>query len=235
MQERQAYNRASKIARLLSIILVGCGTYAFWLLIAGLIKTVWHRSTAGDVILSVIFGLLLMLVSAWYLRAAWLGWQHRTARGIRSLAAAVASLAFFVAAHLLASSEYPDPGKSFASPWRGALARAIGPLLIAMIYLVLNRFLSSRLGLKDERSVAQQRWSVERWLGVPTFLFWTGGSGLLFDVVNRKNGHRHPPEDASDFIAIFTPIILAVVIYKVGVWYFAPRAPATSVAQAEPL
>lgn len=234
MEIRKAHYRASKIARLLSIILAGCGVYAFSLTIIELTHAVRRKPSAGDLIVQVIIGLLMLVLSAWYLRAAWLGWQHSTARGIRSLSAAVASLAFFVAAHLLASSEYPDPQKSFASQWRGALAGAIGPLLIAVIYLFLSRFLSSRLGLKDERSVVQQRWSVERWLGFPTFLFGTGGSVLLFDAVNRKNGHRQPPEDAAGFIAIFVPIILAVIIYKAGVWYFAPRAPVTSVAPAEP-
>ncbi len=233
MEVRKAHRRASTIARLLSIILTGCGVYPFWLSIVGLIKMVRHLTSAGDFILGVIFGLLTLLVSAWWLRAAWLGWQHRTARGIRSLSAAVASLAFMFGLHMFGSSEPPTIGKSFASPWRVALAGAIGPLLIVATYFFLNRFLSARLGLKDERSVAQQRRSVEQWLGLATFLFWTGGSRFLFDVMNRKNGHGHLPQDVPGFIAIFIPIILAVIIYKAGVWFFAPHAPATSAQQAD--
>lgn len=226
--------RAERMARLLSMMVAGFGIWVFVQLVLQLIPDAQKSLSGSELSRMLVFGLFNLLLSAWWLWAAWLGWNHRTASAIRWLSVAFFAVAAGVGIHLAVDSPSAAAGNSSKSLPHQPFIFLAAPL-VAGLNLYLNRFLTSRLGLKDERSFQQQKWSVERSLGLSTFLFWTSGISVFSDLLPRYFGRQFKDLQPYGFVAKIVPVILAIIIYKVGVLILAPRQaaiPGSSSGQA---
>jgi hypothetical protein len=153
MEQRARFRRATTIVRGLCIAVAGCGIYLLTKEIIGLPKEMRAYSSASGLCFQLIFDLLILIIGFWLMRAALLGWQHRTAAAVRGLcltsivAAWVCGMHFIIRPHLTAAQQLP-PGITWND--LGVVAMA---LLATTVYFALSRLLMSQLGLKDERNL----------------------------------------------------------------------------------
>ncbi len=223
MEQQARLLRAETIVRGLCIVFAGCGIYILTAEAIKLPKEVRPPPTASDLCIRLIFHSLALLIGAGLLRAAWLGWQHRTARSVRGLCLASLAIAFACGLPVVAKLHPISIGQPpLEIPWNGLWEIAVA-LLATVVYFVLCRSLVSQLDLKDERSASQQRRSVEQWLGLVTFLLWTHGVNLAMDLIPKASGQKYIPKQPWELLALLGPALLAVIIYKVGVRLLSPR------------
>jgi hypothetical protein len=222
MEQQISRLRAITLVRFLSLVLAGFGVGALILFVIRLTHDFQHPPTATSLLVELVFGSLNMVVGVWLLWAAWLGWNHRSAAAIKWLASALCTVIPCVGVVIGGIFRVSGARTPRDSSLHEPLEFLAAPLVVGL-YFFVYRFLITRLDLKDERSVQQQRRSVERSLGLATFLFWTCGVNVAIDLVPKVHGTKYVPEEPWGFVAILGPFLLAGIIYKVGVWFLTPR------------
>jgi hypothetical protein len=95
--------------------------------------------------------------------------------------------------------------------------------MATIAHFLAVRLLTSGLRLVDERTVSQRRKSIERSLGFVTFLMWTSVTCVALDLVPKEHGEPNIPQEPWGLIAGLGPVVVAVLIYKLGVRLLAPR------------
>jgi hypothetical protein len=160
--------------------------------------------------------------------AAYNGWFFRTARSIRWMCLLGAFTAFALAMSVADKASQRLTGSYFyQSPkpqidLRFFIAHSILPLLLAILtivsYHVVARWLVTHLDLVDNRTRLQRLDSAKRSLGLIAFLIFASGGD--FPDFRQFSVHKGDMQDAT---IIFGPIILAVAIYKLGMYFAARR------------
>jgi energy-converting hydrogenase Eha subunit A len=165
MEQQISRLRAITLVRFLSLVLAGFGVGVLIHFIIGLAHDFQHPPTATSLLVELVFGSLNMAVGVWLLWVAWLGWNHRSAAAIRWLAAALCTVIPCVGLVLGGTFRVYGARKPSDSSLHESLEFLAAPLVVGL-YFFLYRLLTTRLDLKDERSVQQQKRSVERSLGL---------------------------------------------------------------------
>jgi hypothetical protein len=221
MEQQISRLRAITLVRFLSLVLAGLGVGALIIFVIGLVHDFQHPPTATSLLVQLVCGALSLVVVIWWLWAAWLGWNHRSAAALRWLITALFTSIMCVGLIVTGDIRFTDAGKPRDSSPHEPLEFLAAPLVVGL-HFFLYRVLTTRLDLKDERSVQQQKRSVERSLGLATLLFRTCGVNVAIDLVPKVYGTKYVPEEPWEFVAILGPILLAGIIYKVGVRLLTP-------------
>jgi hypothetical protein len=167
---------------------------------------------------------------------AYHGWFFRTARSIRWLCGLGAFVAFgllltatdkavarFTGLPLIGSPTQPlDP--------RSAVLRAIFSLLPAILailfYHLMVGWLLRRLGLVDDRRPSQRLRAAKMSLGLIAFLIFASGNEL--DLLQTHQNHGPGIRDTA---ILFAPLVLAVGVYKLGMYFAGRRINRTAPAE----
>jgi len=229
MENLASFSRSETIIRTLSVILAGFGVCVFALPLENFLNT---RSlpVRWALLFQILFNAIVLLIGGWLLRSSWLGWHHRSARSVRHFCATLVVAVGLCGGMGIDGEFHPSsatPPLSEVSRRRITETAALFAGTVA--YFVISRLLVRGLGLKDERSMSEQVRSVKRWLGFITFFFWTS-SVIVLDKMAKEHGELHILKEPWGLIALLGPILLAGVIFKLGVRLLRPSQPGRSLA-----
>jgi hypothetical protein len=219
METRRQSRSANVLARVLSILLAGLGAYGLKMLFLAVAVNARQGTLVDALYFGTALDAIFLLISSWWLYAAWLGWHHRSARSVRWLcAASVFVFEFFVLARIKLL-----PGAAGLPQSLNQLVEIPAALVAAGLYILLTRYLVSRLGLADERSRSQRKRAVERWLGLLIFLLWWSGFSAALEFAPRAYGTADLRPAQWFLFALFGSVLASTLIYKSGVRLFAPK------------
>jgi len=97
----------------------------------------------------------------------------------------------------------------------------VPPIIVISAYHLAVQWLLPRLDLADDRSPTQRLWWAKISWGFIAFLIFADTGNLSFSVKPQPGSQNHAPS-IWDTLPILGPIVLAVGIYKLGV-YLASR------------
>jgi hypothetical protein len=177
----------------------------------------WPLPPLGDLVFRLGFSTLFLSLCAWWLRAAWIGWRRCSAGAVRGLCLA-STFAACVFCDVMIGKLHREPAGQ--TPSVTMAPELVAAVLGTVVYFVSSRLLVSRLGLKDERSPAEQIRSVKWWLRLVAFLLWTNFGEAAFALVPKEH---NIPKNPWDFVMFLGPAVLAYILYKLGVRLLTPR------------
>ncbi len=200
------------VARVMCATILAVGVYAGRGLVADAADGVrswgaliWWCIEAGFV--------FLCLVVAYH------GWLCRSARAVRWICLVTAFVAFFgvvtgVTRMIATMTCVPiDQASGPADPAVWGVLAVIGAIVF---YRLMIHWLLPRVGLVDDRSAAQRLWSVKVSLGLIGLLIFGSVPRLGFEM--RGRSYRRGGPDIWEMVAVLGPAILAILIYRVGVY-----------------
>jgi hypothetical protein len=94
-------------------------------------------------------------------------------------------------------------------------------IIAMLLYRLAVRWFLARLDLDDNRTPLQRLWSIKMSLGLIAFLI-SGASGNISYHASKSHGYQNQGPDFWDTLILFAPLLLAIGIYKFGV-YLAKR------------
>jgi hypothetical protein len=218
----EAKNAPAVVTRCLAVGLCAVGIYGLVSLVLAELDAI-HRSVFKSTLwFGLIFDVLSAAVCVWWLRAAWLGWYHRSAASVRSLCAGWAIVLFLAGVYVDARICGPVTPAATGPIWQYILD-ACAAFLAASASLLGSRRLVNRLGLADERGALECKHSAENWLKLPAFLLWLGASDLAEKLIPKD--HQYPLIPAEPWwglVACLGPILVAVITFKSSVRLVGP-------------
>jgi hypothetical protein len=103
----------------------------------------------------------------------------------------------------------------------------LGPAFLTVgLYHLLVRWLVARLGVVDDRSPLQRLDAARRSLGLIAFLIFASGEEL-----DHMQVHQDHHSDIREAAITFGPLVLAVGVYKLGVYLAGRRINRTTEAE----
>jgi hypothetical protein len=58
-----------------------------------------------------------------------------------------------------------------------------------------------------------------------TFFLWISGSAVAFELMPKAIGQEYVPKEPWGLLALLGPVLLAIIIYKLGVRLLTPQGP----------
>ena len=200
------------VIRLLGLVLVAVGIY-------GVIGTLVPTFQGEFSYFLLGFCLLILAFCAFCVYVAVCLWLRISPTSIRQLCAIVATLLWCLALGIAGPAHGLFPALK-----EGAFSSVIGAIVVVpaiIIYYQGSRRLIALASLEDSSDSSQRRTGVPT---TPIFLF----SLLLFFAVNSLmmdfGLYEEVPGGLWRLVVLFGPLLLAIIVYKLGVFLFCQRA-----------
>ena len=212
------------VDRIIRILSIAVGCFALWFVYLLLSLVFAFFATANDgssvsnpIMTAAVFLFFFAIMSAFVvfcLRAAYVNWKHLGASNIRQLSAALA-IGFYSLYLTLPSTELDD-----RSPWWNLLG-VVSIVIAVVAYRLVSSWLINRSSVNGEGWKPMLRKTLVIISLLLLFVTW-----LLFDLLTGFDPYSdRPPPFPLWLVALVVPIVVAVVVYKVGVRLFCKSKP----------
>jgi len=162
----------------------------------------------------------LVGVTVWSMFVAYRILRHLSPSSVRQLCALGTIVLWLVASAQLVSLRPPISGLVLVP---GSWASAVHLLLAipaVMVYYFGSAWLIDRAALEESNAPATRCGFSRPAIALFAFFFWLISSGIIEDLAPKQRGYEHALEPMWGLIATFGTMILAVILYKLGVSIF---------------